>query len=191
MSIEPPLPDVVEVDSEVTLRRSFDTPPEVMHSLIHRNLEHLGRFLPWALPTYDIEGAKAFAQMKREAWNESGEQGFSIYFKDEFVGAVGMRGFDSPVRAATIGYWLSEHAQGNGVMTRSVSALVRLAFVTYGLNQVIIKAAPTNTRSRAIPERLGFTETGLERQMSKNVHGELLDLVIYSLLRSEAAGRVF
>lgn len=176
------------VDAEITLRRSFDTPPEVMHSLIHQNLQHLGEFLPWALPGYDLDGVKMFMQTKRERWNKSEEQGYSIYYNSEFVGALGIRGFDSPVRAASIGYWLSEHAQGNGAMTRSVSALIRLAFETYGLNQVVIRASPTNRRSRAIPERLGFVETGTERQMSRNAHGELLDLVIYSLLRSEWSG---
>ena len=84
-----------------------------------------------------------------------------------------------------IGYWLSEHLQGNGIMARSVSALIRLAFEAYGLNQVVIGAAPSNVRSKAIPQRLGFTETGIERQMSKNARGELLDLVIYSLLQPE------
>lgn len=188
MSIEPPLPDEIEVDAEITLRRGFDTPPEQVHALVQRNLGHLGEFLSWAVPEYDLERVKAFQQVKREAWNESAEQGYSIYFRDEYVGSVGMRGFDSPVRATSIGYWLSEHAQGNGVMTRSVSALIRMGFERYGLNQVIIRAAPTNRRSRAIPERLGFTETGTERQMAKNAKCELLDLVTYSLLRSEWSG---
>lgn len=188
MSFSPLLPDEISVDSEITLRRSFDTPPEVMHSLIHRNLDHLGDFLSWAVPEYSLEGVKAFMKLKRELWNESAEQGYSVLYNGEFVGAVGMRGFDSPVRAVSVGYWISEHAQGNGIMTRSVSALIKLAFEAQGMNQVIIKAAPTNIRSKAIPERLGFTETGFERQMAKNVRGELLDLVNYSLLRSEWSG---
>lgn len=96
-----------------------------------------------------------------------------------------MRGLDSAVRAVSIGYWLAQDAQGRGVMTRCVSALIRMAFETYAMNQVIIRAAPENTRSRAIPERLGFKRMGIERQMSMNAAGDLLDLVSYSLLRSE------
>lgn len=188
MSIEPPLPSEIVVDVEITLRRMIDTPAETVHSTVHQNLDHLGQFLAWATPEYDLESVRAFMQTKRNLWNESGEQAYAIYFNDEFAGSVGVRGFDSPVGAVSIGYWLSESAQGNGAMTRSVSALIRLVFETYGLNQVIIRAAPTNTRSRAIPERLGFTETGIERQMAKNARGDLLDLVIYSLLRSEWDG---
>ncbi len=182
------MPEQIRVDDEILLQRSFDTPAEVVHELVHQNLEHLGRFLAWARPDYDVEGVRAFQQAGRERWNESGEHGYSIFYRDEYAGAIGMRGFDSPVGAASIGYWLSAHLQGNGIMTRSVSALIRLGFETYDLNQVIIRAAPANGRSRAIPERLGFVETGIERQMAKNVKGEFLDLVIYSLLRSEWQG---
>ncbi len=188
MSIEPPLPTEIQVDDEISLRRMFDTPAEEVHALVHRNMEHLGRFLGWATPDYGLEGVREFQRNKRAKWSKSEEQGYSIYFKDEYVGAIGMRGFDSPVQAASIGYWLSEHAQGSGVMTRSVAALIKLGFEAYDLNQVIIKAAPENIRSRAIPERLGFTATGAERQMAKNAKGEYLDLVTYSLLKSEWAG---
>ncbi len=185
MTIEPPLPEEIVVDAEITLRPGFKTPPETVHALVHRNLEHIGEFLSWAQPDYDLEGVREFQRLKCEQWSETAEQGYSIFFRGGYVGSVGIRGFDSPVSAVSIGYWLSAHAQGNGVMTRSVEALVRMAFERYDMNQVIIRAAPTNRRSRAIPERLGFVEVGTERQMAKNAKGELLDLVNYSLLRSE------
>jgi ribosomal-protein-serine acetyltransferase len=123
--------------------------------------------------------------MARERWGESGEHGYGIFAHNRLAGAIGMRGFESPVRAVSIGYWLSQEAQGRGLMTRSVAALIRMAFETYDMNQVIIRAASGNTRSRAIPERLGFTQVSIERQMSMNATGEFLDLVGYSLLRSE------
>ncbi len=185
MSIEPPLPAEITVDNEIGLRRSFDTPHEELHALIQQNLDHLGPFMFWAKPEYDVAGVRAFMEMKRKAWNESGEHAYSIYYKSELAGSVGVRGFESPVRAATFGYWLSARMQGKGIMTRSVSALLKLVFIEHNMNQAIIHAAPHNTRSRAIPERLGFTEVGRERQMSINVHGEFLDLVNYSLLKSE------
>lgn len=188
MAIEPPLPGEVRVDDQITLRPIFEPSPEAMHALIHRNLDHIGEFLSWARPDYGVEGVRDFQQAKRQAWNRDGEQGFSIYFRGELAGGIGMNGFTSPVRAISIGYWLSAHLQGNGIMTRCVEALINLAFTTYGMNQVIIRAAPENLKSRAIPERLGFVEMGIERQMSMNARGEFLDLVAYSLLRSEWTG---
>ena len=104
---------------------------------------------------------------------------------NKLAGAIEIRGFESPVRAVSIGYWLSKDVQGRGVITRCVTALIRMAFETYDMNQVIIRVAPENTRSRAIPERLGFTQVGTERQMSMTASGDYLDLVGYSLLRPE------
>ena len=185
MTIEPPIPDEIRVDDELVLRPVFEPRAEDLHELVHRNLAHLGEFLAWAQPDYDVDRVRAFQESRRDDWNNRGEQGFSIYFRVKLVGAVGLRGLELPIRAATIGYWLSEHVQGHGIMTRCVESLIRLAFETYDMNQVIIRAAPRNVRSRAIPERLGFTKTGIERQMAKNARGEFLDLVNYSLLQSE------
>ncbi|MDA0676760.1 MAG: GNAT family protein [Chloroflexi bacterium] len=118
-------------------------------------------------------------------WGESGEHGYGIFVDNKLAGAIEIRGFESPVRAVSIGYWLSKDVQGRGVITRCVTALIRMAFETYDMNQVIIRVAPENTRSRAIPERLGFTQVGTERQMSMTASGDYLDLVGYSLLRPE------
>lgn len=185
MSITPPLPHEIEVDDEIVLRRNVDTLPEVLHSLIHQNIEHLGRFLPWARSDYSLGGVKEFQETARRRWGESGEHGYAVFYGGELAGAVGIRGFESPVRAVSLGYWLSSHVEGRGIMTRSVDALIRLAFENYGMNQVVIRAVPHNRRSRAIPERLGFIETGRDRQMATNAAGEMFDLVNYSLLRSE------
>lgn len=167
------------------LRPVFETAPEEMYALIDRNREYLGEFLPFATPEYSLEDARKFAEAKHAAWGITGEHGFGICYKDKLAGTIGIRGFDSHNRAAPIGYWLSHDLQGRGIMTRCVVALIKLSFETYNLNQVVIRAAPANTRSRAIPERLGFTQVGIERQWSPNARGELLDLVTYSLLRSE------
>ena len=142
----------------------------------------------WAKPEYGVEGVAAFQESKKKLWSESGEQGYSIFYRSELAGAIGIRGFESPVRAVSLGYWLSAHLQHKGIMTRSVKALILLAFETYTMNQVIIRAATENTASRAIPERLGFTETGSERQMTINAHGDFMDLVTYSPLHSEWNG---
>jgi ribosomal-protein-serine acetyltransferase len=185
VSAFPELPREIAIDDEIVLRSVFETTPEEMYALIARNLDYLGEFLPFATPAYSLEDARKFAEQARSRWGQTGAQGFSIFFEGNLAGTVGVSGFDSPNRAATIGYWLSQDVQGRGIMTRCVAALISLAFDAYDLNQVVIRAAPENTRSRAIPERLGFTQVGIERQWSVNGKGELLDLVTYSLLKSE------
>jgi ribosomal-protein-serine acetyltransferase len=49
---------------------------------------------------------------------------------------------------------------------------------------VTIRVAPDNARSRAIPERLGFTEEGVMREAGRSALGHH-DLVVYGLLDRE------
>ena len=64
------------------------------------------------------------------------------------------------------GYWLGAEFEGNGI------------------NRIVIRCHPENTRSSAIPKRLGFTLEGTLRECTR-LNGELIDMQIYSLLRRE------
>jgi ribosomal-protein-serine acetyltransferase len=74
-------------------------------------------------------------------------------------------------------------------MTRSVSAVLDLAFGRYGMHRVEIRAAPGNVRSRAIPERLGFTEEGLCREVEW-LYDHFVDHVVYGMLAREWTRKV-
>jgi hypothetical protein len=53
--------------------------------------------------------------------------------------------------------------------------------------RVEIRAAPENARSRAIPERLGFTQEGTLRQVER-VGDRYLDNVVYAMLAEHWKG---
>ena len=83
-----------------------------------------------------------------------------------------------------MGYWLAAPAQGHGIMTRAVAALVQHALETWHLQRVEIRAATDNKRSRAIPGRLGFTEEGVVYSAERVGH-RLLDQVVYGMPADE------
>ena len=87
-----------------------------------------------------------------------------------------------------IGYWLREDLQGNGIMTRCISAIIDMVVTHIGMHRIVIRAATSNRGSRGIPERLGFTHEGTMREAGF-VNNEYLDLEIYSMLDSEWLGR--
>jgi ribosomal-protein-serine acetyltransferase len=62
--------------------------------------------------------------------------------------------------------------------------LIDIGFRERGLHRITIRAGVENVRSRAIPERLGFTREGLQREAGRGM-GRYYDLVIYGLLESE------
>ena len=102
----------------------------------------------------------------------------------KIVGMVGFVGVSWPRRSTTIGYWLAESAQGRGTMTRAVQILTNHALETWRLDRVEIRVGVENTRSRAIPERLGFTREGVLHD-AELVDDRYVDQIVYAMLARE------
>jgi ribosomal-protein-serine acetyltransferase len=149
-------------------------------SVVAANREHLARRLPWAA-TYGYQDSLDYvAKSRAQIEAEEGFEG-AIVVDGEIVGGAGFHAIDKLNRSTSIGYWLTVEAQGSGLMTATVSALLDHAFGVWGLHRVVIEAVVDNTRSRAIPERLGFTEEGVQRE-AKRIRGRFEDAALYAML---------
>jgi ribosomal-protein-serine acetyltransferase len=73
-------------------------------------------------------------------------------------------------------------------MTLVVHALVDHALRAWELNRVEVRVAPDNTRSRAIPERLGFREKAVLDALGL-AQRALLDSVVYGMIASDWEAR--
>ena len=156
---------------------------EELHALVERNREHLARWMPWAAGQ-DREGTERFlAEAEEQLTRDDGFQA-AVEPDGEIVGVVGFHAIDWINRNTSLGYWLAADAQGRGTMTAVVGALLDHAFYEWELHRVEIHCAPENTRSRAIPERLGFREEAVLRE-TELVGGRYLDSVVYGLLDRE------
>jgi len=158
-----------------------------LYAAIADNREHLARWLWWAGGQTLSDTRLFIAGARRQMEAGEGLQA-AVFVRGALVGMVGFAQVLRTHRSASVGYWLSESAQGQGTMTRAVAALVEHAFSGWRLNRVEIRAAVENGRSRAIPRRLGFREEGVLRQ-AEVVGDRPLDLVVYGMLAAEWSGR--
>ncbi|MGN6258204.1 MAG: GNAT family N-acetyltransferase [Solirubrobacterales bacterium] len=157
-----------------------------LHALVEANRDHLARWMPWAAGQ-EMEGTQRFiAETEAQLARNDGFQA-AIAPHGPILGVVGFHSVDWTNRSTSIGYWLAEHAQGRGLMTTAVRALVDHAFDEWELHRIEIHCAPANRRSRAIPERLGFREEATLRE-TELVGGRYLDSVVYGLLAGEWNG---
>jgi ribosomal-protein-serine acetyltransferase len=69
-------------------------------------------------------------------------------------------------------------------VSRCCSTLIDYLFEVRDLNRIQINCNVNNTRSRAVPERLGFTLEGIQREVEYN-DGKFGDWAIYALLRRD------
>lgn len=97
------------------------------------------------------------------------------------MGVIGTHNINWSNRSTSLGYWLGEAYQGQGVMTRACRALIAHIFNDMGLNRVEIACATGNNGSCAIPRRLGFTLEGINHQVEW-LYDHYVDHYLFALL---------
>jgi ribosomal-protein-serine acetyltransferase len=131
-----------------------------LFGLVDKNRAYLRTWLPWLDGTTVSSDTRDF--IKSTLQQLADNRGFvaAICVEKSIAGVVGYNHIDWQNRIGYIGYWLAEAYQGSGLMTISCRAVIDYGFEVFALNRVVINCASENSRSQAIPERLGFTHEG-------------------------------
>lgn len=182
------------VNDAVSLSSIAPHHAEPLFSLVEENREYLREWLPWLDSTQTIDDINRFIKTVIEQREKGLGQQFVICLnpstqinvsdKSVVCGVVGLDRIDKAHRSGAMGYWLAEAYSGHGIMTAAVSCVLALGFRDYQLNKIDIRCATENTRSRAIPERLGFTCEATLRQCEW-LYDHYVDHAVYSLLAKE------
>lgn len=157
---------------------------EAATKAVRENLEHLKPWMPWAADDYSDVHAREWIKRSLNEFARDGRFNALIWWDDEIIGSIGFHDLSTANGNAAIGYWIAKKHEGKGIVTRCCRVLIDYLFDTMKLNRVQINCNIENIRSRAIPERLGFTLEGTLRQVEM-VNGRLCDWAVYGLLREE------
>jgi len=157
---------------------------EELFRLVDENRPRLRQWLPWVDSTLAAEDTREFIRRSLEQHEKGESLVAGIWHAGSLAGVVSFVSINPVARSAMIGYWLSPQQEGKGIMTRACEALIDYGFGELGLNRIVIRAATDNLRSQAVPQRLGFTREGVERQ-SEWLNDRFLDMIVYSMLRGE------
>jgi ribosomal-protein-serine acetyltransferase len=174
----------LRVDNEIELQLFQLQHTNELFQLVDSNRYHLRRWLPWVDNMLGPEQYHTIIPMWLKQFADN--QGFNlgIRYRGQLVGAIGLHQIDWRNRLTSIGYYLGEGFQGKGIITRAVQALLNYIFLDLQLNRVEIRCGVGNHKSRAIPERLGFSKEGIIRD-GENLYGYYHDLLVYSMLARE------
>ncbi len=146
--------------SRLDIRRYARADAEQLTEVTARNKAHLLRFMAWAADEpLTVEQRREYLATVAADFDSGAD--FTLGLFERSTGAlVGSSGFHvrtQPQPYLEIGYWIDAARQGEGLVTEAVAALTRVALEYCGSPVVGIVHAPANTRSAAVPERLGFT----------------------------------
>lgn len=173
-----------QIDHELKFVLLQPRQAEEVFAVVEKNRQFLRTWLPWLDGNTRADDSKEFIKKTlQQASDESGLQ-CGIFYQYRFVGMVGYHKIKRGIDMGEIGYWLAEDANGRGIMTRCVKAMIRIGIEELGLKKIEIHCAEGNRQSRAIPERLGFTQEGVIRRAG-NLYGECVNHVVYGLLAEE------
>lgn len=155
-----------------------------IYAAVDRNRLRLREWMPWVDANQGPDEVKTFIRvsLQRFAINDGFDAG--IFVEGKFAGTIGFHHFVWPDRRTSLGYWIDQAFEGRGLMTAAVRAMTRYAIGELKLNRVEIRAGVRNSKSRAIPERLGFTYEGILRQVEW-LYDHFIDLTVYSMLAAE------
>jgi ribosomal-protein-serine acetyltransferase len=179
-----------ELHNGYALRLLEEADAEEIFAVIDANREHLEAWMPWVEHEHEPADVLPFIRhTRRQIGENDGLQTAIVDPGGRIVGMVGFHEVDWMNSKSSIGYWLARDEQGRGTMTEAVRAHVDYGFATLKLNRITIQAAVENARSRAIPQRLGFREEGILREVER-VGDRMLDGVVYAMLAADwpAAG---
>jgi len=176
-----------QVDDNISLRLLAPRYADTLFALVDSNRQHLRHWLPWLDENVDVSDSLCFIQSTRKQFADNSGFVAGIWYCDELVGVIGHNRIDWENRIGWPGYWLAEGFQGKGIMTKSCRALANHSFTELNLNRIDIRCAVENSKSRAIPERLGFRQEGVVRQ-AEWLYDRFVDHIVYGMLEVEWKG---
>ncbi|MGJ5813354.1 GNAT family N-acetyltransferase [Paludibaculum fermentans] len=175
----------IELGQDLVLQALDASQAETIYAAVDANREHLRVWLPWVDFSRSPADTLRFLQEMEAKRAAALTVAYSLWTgPTELVGIIGVHDISLANGNLQIGYWVAKAQEGKGLISRACEAMLRLAFETLGMERVEIRCAEGNQRSARVPERLGFQFEGILRHSAK-LHGEFVDMRLYSLLAEE------
>lgn len=176
---------VIEIDSNLSLKALVESDAIRMFNIIDTQRDYLGEWLPFVQFTHRIEDSKGFVEMAMNNRKIKKDYVYKICFEDRMIGLIGTKEIDLINKNTELGYWLSRDFQNQGIMTKSVQALIQELYEELKLERIQICCAVGNEKSINIPKRLGFKLEGTKRNGEWIGNLQFRDLLVFSKLKSD------
>ncbi|MCP3764354.1 GNAT family N-acetyltransferase [Domibacillus sp. A3M-37] len=155
-----------------------------LYQLIDSSRENISKWLTFPKKTNKVEDSLAFIEKSLKRLSDNNGYWAGIWHKGRIAGSIGFLYIDWNARKTEIGYWLGDEYLGKGLTTKAAKLFINHSFEELDLRKVEINVASENLKSKAIPERLGFTAEGTIRNY-EFLNGQYHDRIIYGLLKEE------
>jgi ribosomal-protein-serine acetyltransferase len=174
----------LKLATDLELRLLEERHAEELFEVVDQNRLYLRQWLPWLDTNTSPADTRIYIKGALDQFINNVGLIAGIWYQNQIIGVIGYNTLDWQNRIAQVGYWLDAGFQGKGIVTVACQSLIDYAFKELELNRVEIHCAIGNKKSRAIPQRLGFTQEGIVRQ-AEWLYDHFVDHIIYGVLASE------
>lgn len=177
-----------EIDGDTYLKLLDVEDAPALFALTDHSRAHLRTWLPWVDHTTNVADSRVFIEGTKKQFADNNGFQAGIWYQGQLAGVAGFHKIDWGNQKTEIGYWLGASLQGRGLMTQTCRALIAHAFAEWGLHRIEIHCGVGNTKSAAIPKRLGFTREGCIRDAERLADGHFNGLEVFGMLSEEWQG---
>ena len=176
------LPEVV-VGPRLVLRRWCISDMPVLRDAITASIEHLRPWMSWiAFEPLSDDDREELIRTWENDWIDGEEVVMGAFLGEEAVGGCSFHRRAGP-NTLQIGYWVHVDHLRQGYATEMARELTNAAFAVPNIDRVELHHDKSNTRSRAVPEALGFHHDG-ESQVKPHAPATIGVDVAWSMSKS-------
>ena len=172
--------DTFKINNKIQLLKVNESHAPGLYQIIKNDRKKLIYWLPELKDTKSQNQELSFIKYAQHKMQRQKLFMYTILKDQRVVGELDLHNLDWQNQTGEIGYFLSSKVQGKGIMTKSVAALVKQAFLDLNLHKIMIETDPDNQKSKAIPKRLGFVYEGLLKDQ-RYINSKYRDAEIYSI----------
>ena len=176
------------IESERLVIRCYDPKDApLLQKSVQESVEHLRPWLPWVKTEPEELNIKIQRlRMFRARFDLSENYIYGVFDpkETELIGGTGLHPRVGP-NAFEIGYWVNVNHINNGYAKEFSAALTKVAFEIENVNRVEIHCDPKNTKSVAIPKKLGYVYEATLRSRTETIDGESSDSMIWSIWKED------
>ncbi len=181
--------DRVHETERLLLRRLDAADAPLLLDYLYRNRDFLRKWEPLRSPDYySVDSLRVLIGNENITFENGTSLCLYIFNKgeDKIIGTVSLTniiyGF---FKSCFLGYKIDETEINCGKITEALTKLIEIAFTEYELHRIEANIMPSNSASRRVVEKLGFTEEGKSKKYLK-INGEWQDHLHFVLLNEKA-----
>ena len=145
----------------------------------------VARYVLWD-PHRSVSDTRSYIAYMRSLYRRGLPASWAVTLRSSgvVIGTIGFMWFSETNSSAEVGYSFSRDWWNQGIATEALSVVISSAFASLPLNRLEAQHDVRNPASGRVMEKSGMKKEGVLRRRIRN-KGELIDVAIYSILRSD------